>query len=555
MQRWTFNSTRNTFYWCDWIIEWDMFYTIFTTLYENIKKDEMFSKIQTNENINEGGRPNLRFIVEALKDLVRYIRGETNTELRPTKKHEVFDQTNAAILEWNGQNSTIKEAQKEMLKENILKTPLRRNINEDIFPQNKDMHIRTAYLKTVLRMKVQEEQTFVAIQGHVYLIEEKYAQFIRECQWKNYTKPSGKILELPSSETMTCQHQQQLDREPIKPEMDIQEENIKKDGIRTSKKLRKKNAGKLNELTEVTCTGSKMDRRGILEEYKNGNEEYGKLGNICRKNPFSKATIKRRHKGATKRFKPTKRYDMLLQVFYEICSLGQRLSMMQKIVLCIFICAICPVIGLDTACSASISTKKIVTECPNSVEDSIKRACEMNCDKKKQNCTLPENFQYHCLPTEDRNVFVEVCAPVKFISCHCAMYDTTAGIVQTDNESRFTGIMENCTYYSNMFHAKGCRGIFEAINSTEEFPYISMTCSANYESNKTENTNMDSFEENNSAYIAVVAAVVVVVIFVGVIAVLLKRCLMRKLAARERRDNDEEDPNNQELNLMEEKHS
>lgn len=69
---------------------------------------------------------------------------------------------------------------------------------------------------------------------------------------------------------MTCQHQQQLDREPIKPEMDIQEENIKKDGIRTSKKLRKKNAGKLNELTEVTCTGSKMDRRGILEEYKNG---------------------------------------------------------------------------------------------------------------------------------------------------------------------------------------------------------------------------------------------------------------------------------------------
>lgn len=47
---------------------------------------------------------------------------------------------------------------------------------------------------------------------------------------------------------------------------------------------------------------------------------------------------------------------------------------------------------------------------------------------------------------------------------------------------------------------------------------------------------MDSFEENNSAYIAVVAAVVVVVIFVGVIAVLLKRCLVRKLAARERRE-------------------
>lgn len=47
---------------------------------------------------------------------------------------------------------------------------------------------------------------------------------------------------------------------------------------------------------------------------------------------------------------------------------------------------------------------------------------------------------------------------------------------------------------------------------------------------------MDSFEENNSAYIAVVAAVIVVLIFVGVIAVLLIRCLMRKLAARGRRE-------------------
>lgn len=47
---------------------------------------------------------------------------------------------------------------------------------------------------------------------------------------------------------------------------------------------------------------------------------------------------------------------------------------------------------------------------------------------------------------------------------------------------------------------------------------------------------MDSFEENNCAYIAVVAAVVVVFIFVGVIAVLLIRCLVRKLAARGRRE-------------------
>lgn len=34
------------------------------------------------------------------------------------------------------------------------------------------------------------------------------------------------------------------------------------------------------------------------------------------------------------------------------------------------------------------------------------------------------------------------------------MYDTTAGIVQTDNNNRFKGILENCTYRSNKFNGK-----------------------------------------------------------------------------------------------------
>lgn len=75
---------------------------------------------------------------------------------------------------------------------------------------------------------------------------------------------------------------------------------------------------------------------------------------------------------------------------------------------------ICPVVGLN---GASISTMKIVEECPKSVEEFTKRACEMNCHQKPQNYTSPDNFQYHCLPTENRNTSVDVCAEVKYISC------------------------------------------------------------------------------------------------------------------------------------------
>lgn len=43
---------------------------------------------------------------------------------------------------------------------------------------------------------------------------------------------------------------------------------------------------------------------------------------------------------------------------------------------------------------------------------------------------------------------------LKFLIGHCAMYDTTAGIVQTDINNRFKGTLENCTYRSNTFHGK-----------------------------------------------------------------------------------------------------
>lgn len=67
---------------------------------------------------------------------------------------------------------------------------------------------------------------------------------------------------------------------------------------------------------------------------------------------------------------------------------------------------------------------KIVKECPKSAEDAHKRACEMNCHEKTQNCTSPDNFEYHCLKLGQTNVHVEVCAEVKRISCkyQCFLY-------------------------------------------------------------------------------------------------------------------------------------
>lgn len=45
----------------------------------------------------------------------------------------------------------------------------------------------------------------------------------------------------------------------------------------------------------------------------------------------------------------------------------------------------------------------------------------------------------------------------KFLIGHCAMYDTTAGIVQNDDNTLFKGTLENCTYRSNTFHGKNTK--------------------------------------------------------------------------------------------------
>lgn len=77
----------------------------------------------------------------------------------------------------------------------------------------------------------------------------------------------------------------------------------------------------------------------------------------------------------------------------------------------------CLVKNSNGTCSASISTVKEVNNCPESKEEWNERAFQMNCPKVPQNCTSSEKFQYHCLPTEKRHKYVELCSPIKRINC------------------------------------------------------------------------------------------------------------------------------------------
>lgn len=338
------------------------------------------------------------------------------------------------------------------------------------------------------------------------------------------TTLSVKSLELPRSETLTCQNGKQMEMEPIKLKMDVREENINKEITRSLRT--EKNDDLLNQKTEVTRV--RIDSRGALEENKNENKEYGEFGKLDQKDlttDTSKKAIKR-HKRVPKRHKTTAMcYDIALLplAFVEICSLlfGKIISKPRVL---FFICLMCIVKSSNGTCSALKSTIKKVNHCPESKEEWNKREDQMNCREVPQGCTSPEEFQYHCLPTENRHEYVELCARIKLISCHCPMFDTTAELVQSDDNKRFPGKLENCTYHSNAFNVlkvKCCFWTVETFHSTEKSMNISseyLKCPENFENNKT-NTYVESVEGNNN--VAIAAVVVVAVLAAGIIGIIV----------------------------------
>ena len=67
-------------------------------------------------------------------------------------------------------------------------------------------------------------------------------------------------------------------------------------------------------------------------------------------------------------------------------------------------------------CTLSRETVEIVDSCPTTEEDVEQRKKIKNCEAHIQNCTTPQNFQYHCVMNEFESNLVEVCAPAYYIN-------------------------------------------------------------------------------------------------------------------------------------------
>ncbi|XP_062608101.1 uncharacterized protein LOC134269947 [Saccostrea cucullata] len=190
-----------------------------------------------------------------------------------------------------------------------------------------------------------------------------------------------------------------------------------------------------------------------------------------------------------------------------------------------------------TNCSASISTMTVVNKCPRTEIEWKEREEAKRCQTVTQECTSETKFKYHCLLNEWGNATVEVCAEVWFINCHCAEYNTGAGIVQESVDRPFQ-IQKGCRYKSNIHEYEQCR----VVNKTALPPYIQghNQTKGNFfvETNMQENRKAKTIkiEEEGSVYNEDVAIILITLTFVLVVCISLS-IFFYKRRQDHRRDN------------------
>lgn len=73
--------------------------------------------------------------------------------------------------------------------------------------------------------------------------------------------------------------------------------------------------------------------------------------------------------------------------------------------------------GANEHCPEAVRSIQLVEKCPSSEEEWKDGASNKNCGKlaKRQNCTIADEFLYHCVINAYINETLEVCAPKRLI--------------------------------------------------------------------------------------------------------------------------------------------
>lgn len=126
-----------------------------------------------------------------------------------------------------------------------------------------------------------------------------------------------------------------------------------------------------------------------------------------------------------------------------------------------FAISLIPTVLCSRFCLWSHKTAVPVSSCPQNKSAMEERAKIKNCKAIAaiQNCTVYQNFKYHCVMNELETTFVEVCAPQYTIHGYCTEYNSLGAAIQEHFSLKCSDVKPSCnkTYLStDAYLNKGC---------------------------------------------------------------------------------------------------
>ncbi|XP_061169429.1 uncharacterized protein LOC133178737 isoform X2 [Saccostrea echinata] len=116
-------------------------------------------------------------------------------------------------------------------------------------------------------------------------------------------------------------------------------------------------------------------------------------------------------------------------------------------------CVLCfKIVDTFLQCTASTQSVKNVLHCPKNETEWTTAKTLKGCGTIQQNCSEFESLEYHCVPTEDEDVYVDLCAfPIMSHGGFCTEWNTGGETLQPSGNRSCTASSNPCpnSYLSN----------------------------------------------------------------------------------------------------------
>lgn len=172
-----------------------------------------------------------------------------------------------------------------------------------------------------------------------------------------------------------------------------------------------------------------------------------------------------------------------------------------------------------------------VDSCPKTESEQKSRADLKNCESmaRKQNCSDPQKFKYHCLPDELQSTFVEVCAPETTIVGFCTEYNTFGMVIQEKHNLNCSAVDPPCPHRYLSTDAYQYIGCYNVTNKQCRLNAFGSSYDTTSKMDNDQNLKFHAECDLHFLYMLIVLMNIATIAVLGAVIICKKRCIKQLL--------------------------